>query len=326
MADSGGGDPHRPIAVIGGAGFIGSHLVDALLAEGRSVDVLDTLETGSIANLAAARRSGGSLKFHHVDAASADGVAVLALRRPRVVFHLALLVPGEDDAAAASDSFASIVAVCSAARHAGVDKVVVAVPATDIYGRPSARELPVREVPLAANGLRGAAAKAIVDVVTYHREADGLEFTVLALATVYGPRQRPRGGVVAAFVAAALDGEPATMHGEGRQTRDLLYVEDAVDALVKSADRGGGLVVNVGTGTQTSIRDLHKLVTPDGPAAEPGPGRWGEPGRFAVSPVRARIHLAWSPWTSLVDGIGDTVDAARAARASSAEHNGGEAG
>ena len=150
-------------------------------------------------------------------------------------------------------------------------------------------------------------ARATVDLLATHREVDAIEFTVLALATVYGPRQRPDGGVVAAIVDAAATGRPPTITGDGRQTRDLVFVDDAVDALVRAGTRGSGLVVNVGTGEQTSIRELWNLVSGGGgPEPIKAPARPDELPRFAVSPVRARIHLGWSPWTSVADGLRQT--------------------
>ena len=105
-------------------------------------------------------------------------------------------------------------------------------------------------------------------------------------------------------LTAAADGGPATVPGDPRQTRDLLFVDDAVDALVRAGTRGSGLVVNVGTGVQTALRDLHRFCAGDGaPPPLSGPAEVGAPARFALSPVRARIHLGWAPWTSLPDGL-----------------------
>jgi UDP-glucose 4-epimerase len=146
-------------------------------------------------------------------------------------------------------------------------------------------------------------AKAIVELLSAYREASGIEFTALALATVYGPRQQPEGGVVASMVAAAAQGSSPELTGDGRQTRDFVYVDDVVDALVRGGQRGSGLVVNIGTGVQTSLRDLWTLVSPDGPPPTFGAARPDELDRFAASPVRARIHLGWSPWTSLAEGL-----------------------
>jgi len=288
--------------VVGGAGFIGSHLVDRLLADGHRVDAVDDLSTGSLANLGDARQHGGPLKIHTVDAASADFVTLVGLRRPDVVYHLAAVPRGRPTAVALAQAFATTVQVLDAARLHGVAKVVVALPASAIYGRPANRALPVKEGELVPRGVRGVIARATVELLTWHREQDAVEFTALALANVYGPRQRPDGGVVAAFAAAAHNGGPVTMAGDGRQTRDFVYVDDVVDALVRAGTRGSGLVVNIGTGEQTTVRDLWERVRRPGSPA-PVTGGADDLPRFAVSSVRARIHLGWSPWTKLDEGL-----------------------
>lgn len=293
------------VMVIGGAGFLGSHLVDRLLVEGHSVDVIDDLSTGSLANLAEARGMGGELKIHHLDAATPALGAVVQLRRPDVIAHLALLAPGEPHVNAAGRSLSSLLNVLEAARVNATQKVVVALPAVALYGDVPSRELPVKEGRgWQPSGVVGIVARAIVDLCAVYRELHAVEHTALALTNVYGPRQRPSDGVVAAFAAAAASGEQPTMHGEGRQTRDFLFVDDAIDAIVRALERGDGLVINVGTGVQTSVRDLWETIA--GPGAPPpaqGPHRAGDVGRFAVSPMRARIHLAWAPWTDVATGV-----------------------
>jgi UDP-glucose 4-epimerase len=292
------------IVVVGGAGFIGSHLVDRLLAEGHSVDVIDDLSVGSLANLADARASGGALKIHHLDAASAEADSLIGMRRPEVIYQLGLLPRHERSARAQGRVFSLALGTLEAARKHGVGKVVVALPASALYGQPTVQSLPVKEGDLTPRGVRGVVARSIVDLLSTYREQDSVEFTALALATVYGPRQIPGSGVVATFHEAALTSKPPVFDGDGRQTRDLLYIDDAVDALVRASERGSGLVINIGTGEQTSIRDLWEHLDPGG-AVEPTlrPERPDEIARFAVSPVRARIHLAWSPWTDLETGL-----------------------
>lgn len=300
------------ILVVGGAGFIGSHLVDRLLAEDHVVDVIDNLSTGKLANLAEARGAGGQLKIHHLDAATKETESSIGTRAPELIYHLALLPHSSAPAAEHAQSFVSAVAIMEAARRSGVTKVVVALPATAIYGHPAAKALPVKEgepAQLVARGARGVVARAIVDLLVSYRDLHAVEFTVLAMSSVYGPRQRPDSGVVATFHHAALLGAAPTLDGSGRQTRDFLFVDDAVDALVRSGDRGGGLVINVGTGVQTQIADVWTMIAERVEGAtriEPrlGSVRPDELGRFAVSPVRARIHLSWSPWTDLADGLG----------------------
>jgi UDP-glucose 4-epimerase len=293
--------------VVGGAGFIGSHLVDRLLAGGETVDVVDDLSTGSLANLADARSAGGTLKIHHLDVGTSEAASLLGMRQPDVVFHLAALPRRPAGAMGLARAFTTTIALLDAVRVHGIPKVVVALPATALYGNPATRDLPLKELPLQPRGLRGVIARATVDLLATHREADAIEFTVLALATVYGPRQRADGGVVAAFVDAAANGRSPTVTGDGRQTRDLVFVDDTVDAVVRAGTRGSGLVVNVGTGEQTSIRELWNLVSGGaGPEPVKAPARADELLRFAVSPVRARIHLGWSPWTAIADGLRQT--------------------
>jgi UDP-glucose 4-epimerase len=293
--------------VVGGAGFIGSHLVDRLLADGDAVDVVDDLSHGSLANLGEARAVGGALKIHNLDAGSAEAASLLGMRQPDVVYHLAAIPRADRAPAALSAAFSTTIRLLEAMRTHRIPKLVVAVPAGAVYGRPAAKSLPLKEQDLEPRGVRGVIARATVDLLVTYRELDAIEFTALALATVYGPRQRRDGGLVAALMSAAAAHVAPTISGDGRQTRDLLFVDDAVDALARAATRGGGLVVNVGTGEQTAVRDLWRLIGGTGaPDPVAAPARLDELPRFAISPVRARIHLGWSPWTSVAEGIAHT--------------------
>jgi UDP-glucose 4-epimerase len=290
--------------VIGGAGFIGSHLVDRLLADGLAVDVVDDLSTGSLGNLAEARSMAGTLKIHHLDAGAPECASLVGMRRPDVLYHLAAIPRRVASAEQFASAFATTMAVIEAARHHRVAKIVTAIPATAVYGRPASRDVPLKERPLEPRGVRGVVARATVDLLEMARDDDAVEFTALALASAYGPRQRPTDGVVAEFAAAARARRAPTITGDGRQTRDFVYVDDVVDALVRAGGRGSGLVINVGTGTQTPVRDLWRLIGgPGGTQPTSAPAPVDELVRFAVSPVRARIHLGWSPWTELPEGV-----------------------
>jgi len=309
------------VIVMGGAGFIGSHLVDRLLAEDHQVDVVDDLSSGTLGNLAEARSVGGALKIHHLDAASPEAASLIVMRQPDVIYHLALFpscgagtTPGEGSAGGAGMStvstaelglgFTRSLAIIDAARQHGVGKIVVALPANVLYGFPAANSLPVKEADQVPRGVRGVVARSVLDLLTVYRENDMVEFAALALTSVYGPRQSAEGGVVAAFKSAIDAGRPPVFHGDGRQTRDFVFIDDVVDALVRAADRSSGLLINVGTGQQTALRDLWQLMNRSG-LAEPAQlrDRRNELQRFAVSPARARIHLGWSPWTELADGV-----------------------
>lgn len=290
--------------VIGGAGFIGSHLVDRLLAERHAVEVIDDLSTGSLANLAEARQSEGELKIHHLDAGSADIDSLLGLRRPDAIYHLALLPRGRAEAEDTGRAFSRALTVLEAMRRHGTARIVVALPASVLYGQPAVASLPVKEIDFEPRGVRGVVARAVVDLLVTYRENSMVEFSALALGSVYGPRQRADGGVVAAFQAAHAAGEPPTIEGDGRQTRDFVYIDDVVDALVRAGERSSGLVINVGTGEQTTVNELwERLSTGSGSTVVSAPPRPDDLNRFAVSPVRARIHLGWSPWTDLDTGL-----------------------
>ena len=171
--------------------------------------------------------------------------------------------------------------------------------------------MPLRDLPIKEGhawnpvGLHGIVAKAIVDLLNMYRADHTVEFTALAMSTVYGSRQRVDGGVVGAFAHALRTATSPEIHGDGRQTRDFLYVDDAVDALVRAGTRGGGLVVNIGIG------DQHVDSRPVDADGRPRRARIRSPRRgapttspwFALSPTRARIHLAWAPWTDLRVGL-----------------------
>ncbi|MGH9056509.1 MAG: NAD-dependent epimerase/dehydratase family protein, partial [Acidimicrobiales bacterium] len=245
--------------VTGGAGFIGSSLVDRLLAEGHSVDVVDNLSTGSLSNLAEARRAPGRrMTFHQLDVRSPD-LAELANRcRPEVVFHLAaqadVRVSVSDPLFDADVNVMGSLRVLEAARFCGAKKVVFASSGGTIYGDPDPSDLPVKEShPQRPLSPYGVAKKAVGDYLFAYRQLHELEFTALALANVYGPRQDPNGeaGVVAIFAGRLLAGQPCAVYGDGAQTRDFVFVDDVVDAFARAAGRGGGLILNVGTGVET---------------------------------------------------------------------------
>lgn len=289
----------------GGAGFIGSHLVDRLIAEGHEVDVVDDLSTGSLSNLAEARNATGRFKFQNISIESSEFAELVSLRRPEIIVNLATFTPSQAHLAGAMSSFRAAVVVLEAARLAGVSKVVTAIHAGLLYGEVAARDLPIKEGHI--NDPRSSEeviARAAADMHTIYRERHGIEFTVLALANVYGVRQRSDDGVIASFIDALAHGRAPIIHGSGKQSRDFVHVDDTVDAIVRSLDRAGGLVVNVGTGVATTVSDLWALM---GGAAALAPrtstARPHDVARLSLSPVRARIQLGWSPFTSLEEGL-----------------------
>lgn len=295
----------RKIMICGGAGFIGSYLVDRFMAEGHEVDVVDDLSSGTLANLAEARNASGRFKFQNISVLSSEFAELVALRRPSVIVNLAVFSPAHGHLSGAITSLQSTVAVLEAARLAGVSKVITGVPAALLYGEVSARDLPIKEGHI--NDSRTSEevlARAAADIHSVYRDRHGVEFTVLAMANVYGARQRAEDGVVASFADALANGRAPIVHGTGKQVRDFVHVDDTVDAIARSIDRAGGLVINVGTGVATSIIDLWSVM---GGASSPVPrtsaARPNDVVRLSLSPVRARIQLGWSPFTPLAEGL-----------------------
>lgn len=308
--------------VTGGAGFIGSTLVDRLLAEDWEVDVVDDLSSGTLANLADARgRRDRRFTFHRLDVRLPAVSDLISRRRPDTIFHLAAQIsPRESVARPAFDAEVNVIGslnVFEGAVEAGVGKVVFAGSGGTLYGTPE--HVPVREAhPQMPASPYGVSKKAAGDYLHYFREVHGLDYTVLALSNVYGPRQDPHGeaGVIAIFAGQLLTPERPTIFGDGDQTRDFVYVDDAVDAFVRAADKAGGLLVNIGTGIETSVQELYDtmahLVGFEEPARYALP-RPGELLRSALDPGRATIHLGWKPWTDLTEGLRRTLDWFRAA-------------
>jgi UDP-glucose 4-epimerase len=299
--------------VTGGAGFIGSTLVDRLLAEGHEVDVIDDFSTGSLSNLADARGSAGrALTIHHLDITAPAVVELMARRRPQLVFHMAAQADVRASVAnPAFDAEVNIVGslhVLEGARQAETERVIFAASGGTLYGDPTADVLPVREShphqPLSPYGV---SKKAVLDYLVAYRELHALEFAALALANVYGPRQDPHGeaGVVSIFAERLLRGEPVTVFGDGEQTRDFVYVDDVVDAFVRAATRGGGLICNIGTGQETSVNELLATMTEQADVKVKvlkAPLRTGEVLRSSLDIERASIQLGWRPWTELAEG------------------------
>jgi UDP-glucose 4-epimerase len=306
------------VLVTGGAGFIGSTLVDRLLAEGHKVGVIDDLSTGSLANLADARADrSNQLTFHQLDLRQPAATELIARRKPEVIFHLAAQMSVRESVNnPVFDAEVNILGslnVLQGAVAAGTRKVVFASSGGTIYGMVDARDLPIKESqpqrPLSPYGI---AKKAVGDYLYAYRELHGLEYTALALANIYGPRQNPHGeaGVVAIFAGRLLAGEPCTVFGDGSKTRDYVYVDDVVDAFVRAADKGSGLLCNIGTAVQTSDLQLYQtMADAAGVTAKPtfAPDRPGDLQRSALDPGRAGIHLGWKPWTPLDEGVASVL-------------------
>lgn len=307
------------VLVTGGAGFIGSRLVDRLVAEGHDVLVLDDLSTGRMENLDDARLTPDRhLRFQRCDLVDPSMAPLIIHARPEVVFHLAAQMDVrhsvEDPARDATVNVLGSIHLLEACRAAGTRKVVFASSGGTIYGEPPEEALPVAENfdghPVSPYG---ASKRAVEEYLHVYDALYGLDWTSLALGNVYGPRQDPRGeaGVVSIFGARMLAGHGVTIYGDGSQTRDFVYVDDVVQAMLQAMERGSRLRCNVASGRRVSIAELYaQMAAIVGYDQQPyhAPRRRGELDHIALDPRRASRALEWRPWTDLPHGLSATLD------------------
>jgi UDP-glucose 4-epimerase len=304
--------------VTGGAGFIGSNLVDALVARGDEVTVVDNLATGKRENLEGALQNGATLE--EVDIREAEAMSdVVGRTRPGVIFHLAAQIDVRKSVAdPANDARINVegtINVLSAAQAHGVGRFVNTSSGGAIYGE--GRQIPAPEdhpiAPEAPYGLSKFCAEQYCEIFT---RLHGISTVSLRYGNVYGPRQDPLGeaGVVAIFCGHLLDGGKATIFGDGKQTRDYVYVGDVVDANLRAADSDVAGPINIGLGEEKSVLDIVEVLNehaPDGFEPEHAPERPGEVQRIALDPSRAREELGWEAKVDLTEGLKSTLDSLR---------------
>lgn len=301
--------------VTGGAGFIGSHVTDTLVAEGHTVAVVDDMSTGRPANLAPALSSGrvelleasvDSPKAHRWVTDFAPDVLMLLGAQPSV--KISMTNPLLD----ARTNVMGLITMLDAAVAAGSRKVVFASSGGTIYGNVPPDTLPVPEsYEGRPDSFYGITKKAAIDYLRVYGQQHGLEWVALALGNVFGPRQDPMGeaGVVAIFLERLRQALPCVINGSGDTTRDFVHVRDVARAFVRAAERGSGLI-NIGTGRETSVREVHAALAGYFPAAEParhGPPLPGEVARISLDSARAREQLGWQAAMSFEDGVEDLV-------------------
>ncbi len=303
--------------VTGGAGFIGSALVDALLERGDEVAVLDDLSTGRRENLVAALAAGATL--HEIDITDATAVAgLVAEARPQVVFHLAAQIDVRrsvaDPALDAAVNVGGTIALLEACRRSGVRRLVLSSTGGALYGE--AERLPTSEdAPLAPMSPYGQSKLAAEGYCLLYARLHGVATICLRYSNVYGPRQDPlgEGGVVAIFCDRALRAEPATIFGDGLQTRDFVYVGDVVEANLRAAGRDVVGSFNIGTAVETTVvelADVLRAALPEQPLATAhAPQRAGEVRRSCLDARSAGRALGWSASTDLRRGLELTLRA-----------------
>lgn len=298
------------VLVTGGAGFIGSHVVDTLIAAGHRVVVVDNLCTGRRENL------NPQAEFHLLDIRAPEAKALIASLRPEVICHLAAQVsvrlsvadPVED----ASINILGTLNILEGAVQAKVAKVIFASTGGAIYGEqdyfPADEQHPLRPV-----SPYGVAKLAVEKYLEYYHHEYGLSYIALRYSNVYGPRQDPYGeaGVVAIFTQRLLAGEPAVINGDGTQTRDFVYVGDVARANLAALSCPYCGPLNIGTGLETDINRLFQLIrqlTQSQQEDLHGPAKPGEQKRSVISPRLAQQILGWQPTTTLEEGLRQTVD------------------
>jgi UDP-glucose 4-epimerase len=304
--------------VTGGAGFIGSNLTDALLARGDEVVVADDLSTGRRENLDGALAAGA--KLIEVDIRDRATLEQLAgAEKPEAVFHLAAQIDVRksiaDPAFDASINVGGTANVLEAARVAGSRRVVFSSTGGAIYGEGAGQELPLAEdAPLAPEAPYGQSKFAGEGYLALYERLYDLSTIPLRLGNVYGPRQDPLGeaGVIAIFCGKLRAGERPTVFGDGKQTRDYIYVGDVVAAMLAAADSETTGPVNIGTGVETDVLELVSALAELGgnESFEPelAPPRTGEVARISIDPARAGRELSWTPQMGLKEGLRVTLD------------------
>jgi UDP-glucose 4-epimerase len=304
--------------VTGGAGFIGSNLVDALLERGDDVTVLDDLSTGRRENLEPALATGA--KLVELDIRDAEAViAVLERLRPRAVFHLAAQIDvrrsTQDPAFDARVNVEGTINVLQAALRVGVERFVNTSTGGAIYGE--TRILPAPEGhPVAPEAPYGQSKFAAEGYCELFRRLHTLSTVSLRYSNVYGPRQDPLGeaGVIAIFCGRLLAGERPTVFGDGLQTRDYVYVDDVVRANLLAVESPAGGAFNIGRGVETTVLQLVEALAPharDCFEPEHAPARPGEVRHNALDSTRAEQELGWRATVGLEEGLERTLGSLR---------------
>ena len=301
------------IVVTGGAGFIGSHVVDAYIAEGHEVIVIDDLSSGRRENVNPAAR------FHHEDIQGAAARDIVMRERPDVLNHHAAQMDVRRSVAdPLFDARVNVVGflnLLEAARQVGVKAVIFASSGGTVYGEQEAFPAPEdhRLRPISPYGV---SKKAGEDYLYYYLAAYGLRYTALRYANVFGPRQSAQGeaGVVAIFASRLLTGGQPVINGDGRQTRDYVFVGDVARANVLALKAGYTGPVNIGAGRETDVNTLFvelRRLTGSSAAQTHGPAKPGEQRRSVLDCRHAAQVLGWRPQVTLEEGLRRTVESFR---------------
>ena len=297
------------VLVTGGAGFIGSHIVDRLAEEGHQVVVVDNLSSGKKKNVNRAA------SLYKVDIQSSRLERVFRNERPNVVMHLAAQInmrrSVEDPIADAHVNILGTINVLQQAVRHGSRKVIFSSSGSAIYGEQELYPAPESHStnPTSPYGISKLCGE---HYLSYFRRTSGIQVISLRYAHVYGPRQNSEGqtGVISIFLQKMLNNEQPIIHGNGRQTRDFVFVDDVAEASLAALGHDSYGTYNVGTGVETSINELFRmLVGLTGASCKEvhGPAKQGEQMRSAIDPAKIRQDLGWEPKVDLGEGLKKTV-------------------
>ncbi len=302
------------ILVTGGAGFIASHIADAYLAGGHEVVIVDDLSSGKRTNLPAAA------KFYHADIRSPEAREIVRNERPQVLSHHAAQMDVRrsvaDPAFDAEVNVLGFINMLEGAREVGAEKVIFASSGGATYGEQDVFPAPESHAhnPLSPYGITKATGE---HYLFYYHAVYGLPYVALRYGNVFGPRQDPHGeaGVVAIFTERLLAGQAPTINGDGKQTRDYVFVGDVVRANVAALATKFVGSVNIGTGLETDVDTLYanlRVLTGSPHQAQHGPAKAGEQRRSVIAIDRAATVLGWRPEVALEEGLRRTVEFFRA--------------
>lgn len=295
--------------VTGGAGFIGSHVAEALLEDGAEVLIIDNLSTGKKANLPQ------KAAFLELDICSEELKKVILEFKPEIIFQLAAQIDVQksifDPAFDAYVNIVGAIKLLEAAREAKVKKIVYSSSAA-VYGEPCF--LPVTEehqiLPLSAYGI---SKHTVEHYLTAYKKLYNINYSILRYGNVFGPRQDPLGeaGVVAIFTSKVLKGEPCFIFGDGKQTRDFVYVKDIAAANLLAAKAPGSQIVNIATGVETSINEVFALLRDLSGQNQSQvirkEARQGEIRRMVMSTEKAKKEIGYNSKYTFLDGIKETI-------------------
>jgi len=298
------------ILVTGGAGFIGSHIVDAFVAGGHQVAAVDDLSSGFKEQVSP------NARFFQLDIRDPRLTDLIREEKPEVVCHQAARANVreslEEPLLYASVNVLGSLNLLEACRQNGVRKVIYASTGGAVYGEPA--QLPVREDhPINPLDPYGSSKHAVEHYLYLYRHNYGLQYTILRYPNVYGPRQNPYGeaGVVAIFANLMLSGGQPVINGTGNQERDFVYIEDVVRANLLALTAGDGEIFNIGSGIGTSVnRVFEELAAASAYSQSPvyGPAKAGEVSRICLDASRARQKLGWEPRVEVKEGVRRTVE------------------